>query len=172
MKKIVKKVVKNPDKKLTSKINFKILILCVLIPLVIGFIGGIFTSSSVPSWYLTLIKPSFNPPSWLFGPVWTLLYVLMGTALYLVFISKSKYRKTALVLFGVQLGLNLLWSILFFGLRSPYFAFIEILILWIWLFVTIVYFFKINKKAGWLMIPYILWVSFAGLLNYMLWILN
>ena len=172
----MKKRVSRPSKKINGnrkrKINFKVLALCVLIPLVIGFIGGIFTSSSVSNWYSTLNKPSFNPPSWIFSPVWTLLYILMGIALYLVFVSNSKYRKAGLILFGVQLGLNLLWSILFFGLRNPYFAFIEILVLWIWILVTIVYFFRIDKKAGWLMIPYILWVSFAALLNYMIFVLN
>lgn len=145
-------------------------ILVIGLPLIIGFIGGIATSSSVNSWYTTLEKPSFNPPSWVFGPVWTVLYIMMGVSLYLVL--KADGGKVAITLFMVQLGFNLLWSILFFGLQQPFFAFIEIIILWMFILLTIISFYPISPLASYLMIPYILWVSFAAVLNFMIYWLN
>lgn len=147
------------------------LAISIIIPLITGFLGSIFTSSSVSTWYIALSKPSFNPPSWLFGPVWTVLYIMMGIALYLVWINKKKNR-TAFIVFGVQLFLNLLWSVLFFGLRNPLSAFIEIIILWLAIAYTIIIFYKINRNTSYLLIPYILWVSFASVLNFYLFILN
>lgn len=137
-----------------------------------GFIGGIFTRQSVSSWYLTLQKPSFNPPGWVFGPVWTFLYVLMGVAAFLVYNKGYKKAKTALNFFFIQLFFNALWSFLFFVLKNPFLAFIEIIILWIFIAITIYYFYKIEKKAAYLMLPYLAWVSFAAMLNFFLYLLN
>lgn len=146
------------------------LIISIVLPFLASVIGGLFTASSVSSWYIALIKPPFNPPSWVFGPVWTSLYLLMGVSLYLVWIKK--YDKNAFTFFGIQLVLNALWSVLFFGLRSPLFAFIEIIFLWIAILITIFYFYRINKISAYLLLPYILWVSFAVILNLAIFILN
>ena len=150
------------------------LISSILICQLAGIIGSVFTSSSVSTWYAALQKPSFNPPNWVFSPVWITLFVLMGISLYLIWDKgiKSKYSKIAVIIFGAQLVLNILWSVLFFGLRSPLSAFIEIIFLWTAILVTIIYFFKISKPAAYLLIPYILWVSFAVILNYSILILN
>jgi len=148
------------------------LIISILIPFLASIIGGFFTANSISTWYSTLNKPFFNPPSWIFGPVWTLLYLFMGIALFLVWTSKSKNKKYAYVFFGIQIFLNALWSILFFGLQNPLFAFIEIILLWIFILLTIIYFYRIHKKTIYLLIPYILWVSFAAVLNYFIMILN
>ena len=135
-----------------------------------GIIGSLFTSSSISTWYSTLIKPFFSPPNWLFAPVWISLYTLMGISLYLVLNKKNNLR--ALAFFFAQLILNTLWSILFFGLRSPYLAFIEIVVLWFVIALTITEFRRIDKRATYLLIPYILWVSFAAILNFSIWRLN
>jgi tryptophan-rich sensory protein len=155
------------------KINTK-LIVSLAIPQLAGLVGSVFTASALKSWYVELAKPALNPPSWIFGPVWTTLFVLMGIALYLVWkkLPTNKHAKTGLVLFGVQLGLNVLWSVLFFGLRSPGIAFIEIVFLWLAILATIVSFAKVSKKAAWMLVPYILWVSFASYLNYSIFILS
>jgi benzodiazapine receptor len=139
-----------------------------------GLIGGIFTASSVETWYATLTKPSFNPPNWLFSPVWITLYALMGIALFLVWKRgvHTEGVKKALSFFGVQLVLNTLWSVLFFGLKIPLLAFIEIVILWGFILITFLKFKKISRLTGILLIPYILWVSFAAVLNFFLWYLN
>ncbi len=139
-----------------------------------GIIGGFFTSMSVSGWYLTLSKPFFNPPAWVFAPTWTFLFVLMGIASYFVFINgiEKKEVKVALSIYGVQLIFNVLWSVFFFGLKSPLLGFINILILWGLILITIILFWRIDKKAGYLMIPYILWVSFAAVLNFAILILN
>ncbi len=139
-----------------------------------GIIGSVFTASSLESWYLLLEKPAFNPPSWIFFPVWTILYTLMGVSLYLVWEKGLQHRdvKTGVLLFGLQLGLNTLWSLLFFGLKSPYYAFLEIIVLWLAILLTMVQFWKISKVSSLLLIPYLLWVSFAALLNYQIWVLN
>ena len=142
--------------------------------LLAGFIGGIFTSSSVSTWYETLNKPSFSPPNWVFGPVWTLLYILMGISFYIVWLKsfKEKEVKKAAAIFAVQLLLNMLWSILFFGLKSPLAAFIEVVLLWLAICLTILQFSKISKPAAYLLVPYILWVSFASVLNLAIVLLN
>ena len=139
-----------------------------------GGIGGIFTASSVGTWYAGLNKPSFNPPNWVFGPVWTTLYALMGVAAWLVWRKgwQNASVRTAIVVFGVQLVLNTVWSIIFFGLRSPGAAFLELIVLWIAIVATIALFFRLSIAAGILLVPYILWVSFAAVLNYSLWQLN
>lgn len=148
------------------------LTISVILPLLIGFLGSFFTSSSISTWYPTLVKPSFNPPNWLFGPVWTLLYMLMGVSFYLIWSSKSKKKEQAMVFFGIQLLLNFFWSIIFFGLQSMFFAFVEILILWMLIMITIFAFYKISRKAAYLLIPYLIWVSFAAVLNASLFLLN
>lgn len=154
--------------------NWLKLIISIAVCQLAGIIGSFFTSSSVSTWYEELNKPSFNPPSWVFSPVWITLFLLMGVAFYIVWCKgiKSINSKIAVTLFGFQLGLNTLWSILFFGLRSPLASFIEILFLWIAILLTIIYFYKLSKPAAYLMIPYILWVSFAAILNFSFVILN
>jgi tryptophan-rich sensory protein len=156
------------------KINYFKLLASVLLCQFAGAVGSVFTSSSLGNWYSLLEKPVFNPPSWVFFPVWTLLYTLMGISLYIVWEKELQDRevKIGLLLFGIQLALNLLWSFLFFGLRSTYYGFVEIIFLWLAIFLTIIQFRKISKTASYLLVPYILWVSFAALLNYYLWILN
>lgn len=149
------------------------LIFAIVISQLAGFLGSLFTITSSGSWYAEITKPSFNPPNEVFGPVWTILYLLMGIALYLILVSKnSQNRKIGLYLFFTQLILNTLWSILFFGVQSPLFAFIEIIILWIAILFTILYFYKINKTASYLLIPYMLWVTFAAILNFRIYLLN
>jgi len=139
-----------------------------------GFVGSIFTTPSIPTWYAALRKPAFNPPNWIFGPVWTSLFVLMGIAAFIVW-NKGLDRKgvkAALLLFIIQLVLNMLWSYLFFTLHSPLYAFVEIIILWLAILLTMVKFFPISRAAGYLLLPYILWVSFAAVLNFTLFRLN
>lgn len=148
------------------------LVLSIGICLGSGIIGSLFTTPAISTWYVTLNKPFFSPPNWIFAPVWTILYILMGISLYLVWTSRGKIKQNALSIFFVQLGLNVLWSIIFFGLKNPIFAFVDIVALWIGIFLTIKSFTKINKLAGNLLIPYLLWVSFATLLNLSIVILN
>lgn len=150
------------------------LIASILIPQIIGVIGALFTMPSIGSWYAGLNKPSFNPPNWIFGPVWTALYLMMGIALYLVW-KKGLNRRDigrALAAFTAQLVLNLAWTFIFFFMKTPLAAFIEIIILWIAIAVAMALFFRISRTAGLLLVPYILWVSYAALLNFMLWHLN
>lgn len=148
------------------------LILSIGLCLGAGILGSFFTVSSIPTWYVTLNKPPFSPPNWVFGPAWTILYILMGISLYLVWISKGKLKQNALNLFFVQLGLNALWSIIFFGMKNPTLALVDIVALWIVIFLTIKSFTKISKLAGNLLIPYLLWVSFASVLNLAIVLLN
>ena len=153
-----------------------------IIPLVLSIgvcflaagIGSRFTTSAIDTWYTTLQKPFFNPPNWIFGPVWTLLYLIMGISLYIVWIAKveKKAKLQGITFFFIQLALNVLWSILFFGLKSPTAALIGIIFLWLAIFLTIRSFLQISKKAGWLLIPYLVWVSFATILNLSIVILN
>jgi tryptophan-rich sensory protein len=138
-----------------------------------GLLGAVFTSPAIATWYAGLNKPFFNPPNWLFAPVWTLLYLAMGVSLYLVWERKGEADiKPALVIFAVQLVLNLTWSILFFGLKLPGIALGEILVLWVVILLTIVKFWPLSKTASYLLVPYLLWVSFASLLNFSIWRLN
>ncbi len=139
-----------------------------------GIIGSVFTMPSVTNWYVGIAKPAFNPPAWVFGPVWTTLFALMGIAAFLVWRKGLKRRdvKIALSIFIGQLVLNTLWSIIFFGLHSPGGALVEMVFLWLAIAATIIAFARISKPAAWLLLPYILWVSFAAYLNYSIWILN
>jgi len=141
----------------------------------VGYISGETTRSSVDTWYRLIEKPSFNPPDWIFAPVWSTLYVLMGIAAGLVWARidyESQNVKPALKFFFIQLALNALWSFLFFGLKNPMLAMFEIVLLWLMIYETWHKFKKINKFAAWLFIPYLLWVSFAAVLNASIWYLN
>ncbi|RZJ30819.1 MAG: tryptophan-rich sensory protein [Flavobacterium sp.] len=143
--------------------------------LCVGYFSSLATMSSVNTWFVTLKKPSFNPPPEVFAPVWSFLYVLMGIAGGLVW-GRIDYErdavKKALLFFAIQLGLNGLWSLLFFGLKNPLLALIEIVLLWLMIYETWFKFKKIDKTAGWLFIPYIAWVTFATFLNASIWWLN
>ena len=160
--------------------NFLKLVIAIVISQLAGVVGSVFTVSSIPTWYAALQKPSFNPPNWIFGPAWTTLYLLMGVAAFLIWSSYAKATdgqsrkriKIALGIFGCQLILNALWSIIFFGLHSPLWAFVEIIFLWLAIFATIIAFYKISRPAAYLLLPYILWVSFASILNFSILILN
>ena len=150
------------------------MVLSIGVCFLVAGIGSFFTTSAIDTWYTTLQKPFFNPPNWVFGPVWTLLYLLMGISLYLVWITKigREKKQQAITFFFIQLALNVLWSILFFGLKSPSAAFVGIVLLWLAIFLTIKNFLKISRVAGWLLIPYIAWASFASVLNLSIIILN
>jgi tryptophan-rich sensory protein len=151
------------------------LTISLIAPQAAGLIGSIFTASSVTGWYSTVTRPELAPPNWIFGPVWTTLFVLMGIALFLVWKkedSQKKKVKLALQLFVAQLVLNTLWSVIFFGLQSPGWAFVEIIFLWISITLTITVFTPISRLAAWLLVPYLAWVSFAAYLNYSIWVLN
>lgn len=149
------------------------LIISIVIAHAAGIIGSFFTVSSVGTWYTTLVQPSFAPPAWVFGPVWLTLYTLMGIAAFLVWRKRKKGNvRRALWVYGVHLVLNALWSILFFGLHRPDLALFEIIVLLAFIVWTSVLFWRIDRRAGWLMMPYIAWVSFATILNYAIWILN
>lgn len=140
----------------------------------VGFIGTPFTISAIPTWYATLNKPFFAPPNWLFGPAWTLLYFLMGISFYLIWKQDFKTLKTKIArkFFFIQLFLNLIWSPLFFGLRSPLLGLIDIVALWIFIVITIYKMHPVSKWASYLLIPYLLWVTFATVLNGAILILN
>ena len=157
-----------------KKFKLGVLIISIIICLSIGFLGSIFTSSSVNSWYPTIKKPSFNPPSWIFGPVWTVLYILMGISVYLFWLNSKNpdYLVRGLILFVVHLILNFAWSFLFFGLQNPLLALIEIVVLWLSIIFVIFYFYKVSKTSSYLLIPYLLWVTFASILNLFIVILN
>jgi tryptophan-rich sensory protein len=154
--------------------DMKKLIFSIFICLFAGFIGSYFTTPAIPTWYATLLKPSFAPPNWVFFPVWTALFIMMGISLFLIWKKgwEDKTVKTAIYLFAGQLVLNALWSVAFFGLRSPLLGLMEIILLWFAILVTILSFKKISRTAAYLLIPYILWVSFAAFLNFMIWRLN
>jgi len=139
---------------------------------VIGSIGIIFTGPNINTWYTTLNKASFNPPNWLFGPIWTFLFFLMGWAFYLIWTNATKNKSGAYWAFGFQFLLNILWSVIFFGAKEPGFAFIEIIIMWFAILWTIIKFYKINKTSAYLLMPYLIWVTIASILNYYVWILN
>ena len=146
----------------------------VAICLLIGFLSGFATQSSVDTWYAGLNKPSFNPPNWIFGPVWTALYITMGIAAGLVWAKGAyhKWVKVALYHFSFQLIFNALWSVVFFGFKEPFWAMLVILVLLALILLNIKSFHVVSPLAAYLLIPYFLWVSFATLLNYKIWELN
>ncbi len=154
--------------------KFAKLIYAILICEAIGLISVPFTIASIPTWYSTLNKPSFSPPNWIFGPVWTTLYLMMGVSAYLVWMKgfKNKKVRTALSYFLIQLAFNFFWSVLFFGIHSPLLALFDIILLWLVIFLTMVKFYQISKLASYLLLPYLFWVSFATLLNFSIVILN
>jgi len=174
--------------KLKTKQNLLKLVVAITVSELAGVIGSLFTVPAISSWYVGLTKPSFTPPSWVFGPVWAILFALMGISLFLIWSScaspsleatdeqskvadgqEKRRTKIALFIFAGQLVLNALWSIIFFGMRNPGAAFVEIIFLWLAILATVIAFAKIFKPAAILLLPYILWVSFAAFLNYSIW---
>jgi translocator protein len=149
-------------------------IVSLALPLTVGAVAGMATIAEIPGWYAGLNKPSFNPPNYLFGPVWTTLYAMMGVVLFLVWKTKADkaIKQKAMVLFAVQLVLNFCWSFIFFSAHQLGWALVEIVVLWLCILLTIFAFGKISKPAAWLLVPYICWVSFATVLNFALWRLN
>lgn len=148
------------------------LIVAIVVSELAGIAGSFFTVSAIPTWYATLNKPVLNPPAWLFGPVWIMLYALMGISLWLIWKSNSKEKKKAIWLFAIQLLLNAIWSPVFFGAHSIGSALAIIVLLWAAIVLTINIFRKVSRTAGWLLVPYIVWVSFALYLNLAYWLLN
>ena len=149
------------------------LALFIAVTFVAAGLGAFFASTSVSNWYPMLRKPSWNPPAWIFGPVWTVLYLMMAIAAWLVWRKRGfDSAAGALGLFALQLALNALWSPLFFGLRNPLAGLVDIVPLWAAILATLVCFWKISPLAGTLLAPYWLWVSFATALNFMIWRMN
>jgi translocator protein len=152
------------------KKNIVKLIISITIPLLAGFVGSYFTMPAIAGWYSGLIKPELNPPNWIFAPVWTTLYILMGISLFLIWREGKHYLEMSV--FGAQILLNTTWSIFFFGIQRLDVALMNIVLLWIMIILTMILFSRISKIAMYLLVPYILWVSFAGYLNLTIWILN
>ncbi len=149
------------------------LVISLLITLGVGAIAGYATATNINTWYPHLQKPSFNPPNWIFAPVWTLLYILMGISLYLVWKQPaSSERNRALSFFFIQLFLNFCWSFIFFNYHQIALAMVDIILLWVMILITILLFSTFSKMASWVLVPYILWVSFATVLNIAIYKLN
>lgn len=151
------------------------LVIAIAVPLIAGWVGSLVTAPKIDTWYATLAKPALNPPDWVFAPVWTALFILMGFALWLVWSEKTKderQKRKAMIAFSIQLVLNVLWSVSFFGEQSPILALAVIVALWIMILITILRFAQISRATTWFLLPYILWVSFAGYLNFLIWQLN
>jgi benzodiazapine receptor len=144
------------------------LIVSILLTVGLGLLGGIFTVTEIQGWFAQLNKPAWNPPNWLFAPVWTTLYLLMGIALYLVWKTNANIdtKRWAIGIFIVQFALNFIWSDIFFKQHQTGWAFVDIVVLWLAILCSIIAFSKISKTAAWLLVPYISWVSFAAILNY------
>ncbi len=156
-----------------SKTSFLRGVVCSLIILTLGFLSGLSTSSEIQIWFTTIIKPSFNPPNFIFGPVWTLLYILMGISFSIIISQKPSVNRTkAITIFAVQFIFNLMWSVIFFKIHQIGWAFVEIICMWISILIMIVLFYRSQKIAGLLQIPYLLWVSFASVLNGSIYYLN
>jgi tryptophan-rich sensory protein len=158
---------------MTHKPWFRLLV-AVLVSEGAGFIGAVFTAPAIPGWYAGLVKPALNPPSWVFAPVWTTLYALMGVALFMVWREgmEKKEARRAVRLFALQLILNALWSPIFFGMHDLSLAFADLVLMWFAIAATIFAFSKVSRGAAWLLAPYLIWVTFAGYLNLSLLILN
>lgn len=146
------------------------MILCIVLPLAVGGLSALLTRGGMEV-FQSLNKPLLSPPGWLFPVVWTILYILMGIASYLV-LTSGKPNRAALTVYGIQLAFNFFWSIIFFNLEAYLFSFIWLVILWILIFVTMILFYGISKPAGYLLLPYLLWVTFAGYLNFYIYLLN
>ena len=158
---------------LTLKINTKLLILCLIIPMAVGGIAALITGSGMDA-FETLNKPPLSPPGWLFPVAWTILYILMGISSYRVLVS-GRPRETihnALILYAIQLFFNFLWPIFFFGLSAYLFSFAWLILLWVMILATTISFYLLSNTAGYLMLPYLLWVAFAGYLNLGIYLLN
>ncbi len=154
--------------------QFIALIICLLLPQLAGGLGAIATAESVNTWYAEINKPFFTPPGFVFPIVWPLLYFMMGLASWFIWKQRNSHPlgRRALWIYGIHLVLNTLWSFLFFGLQNPGLAFAEIILLWLVIVVTMLYFFKIRRLAGYLFVPYLAWVSFATVLNGTIWLMN
>ncbi len=149
------------------------LVISIVLCQLAGFLGSLFTTQAIPTWYKTLNKPFFTPPNWIFSPVWISLFILMGISLFMVWRRQDHLQvKTAFIFFFAQLILNIFWSAVFFGLQSPLLGLMDIVLLWIAILLTIQHFLRVSRMAGLLLLPYILWVSFAAVLNFSLWTLN
>jgi len=158
---------------MTERTRWIGLVVFIVVCIGAGGLGSIATTPEIEGWYKTIAKPSWNPPGWIFGPVWTTLYIMMAIAVWLVWKHAGfKAAKLPLVLFGVQLLLNIAWSWIFFGMHQPGWAFAEIIVLWLAITATTILFFKKSKIAGGLMVPYLAWVSFASVLNFTIWRMN
>lgn len=156
-----------------SKASFVRGVICSLFILILGFFSGFLTANEIQTWYATIIKPSFNPPNYIFGPVWTLLYILMGISLTLIISQKPSVDRTkAITIFFIQFMVNLFWSIIFFKMHEIGWALVEILFMWLSIILMIIGFYRIQITAGLLQIPYLLWVSFASILNGSIYYLN
>ena len=155
-----------------KKLNFPRLLVSIFACQLAGILGSIATYPNIPTWYASLNKPWFTPPNWVFGPVWITLFTLMGISLYLVWDKGAGKNRTALAVFGAQLALNALWSFLFFGLRNPLLGLIEIIPLWIAIAASVALFYRISRPAGFVLLPYLAWVTLASMLNYYVWLLN
>ena len=154
--------------------NVWLLVFSLALPLLVGFLGSVFVRSNIIAWLVCLEKPVFSPPNWLFIPIWTILLVLMGLAFYLILRDgkNSRYFEKAIIFFGAQLILILYWPLLFFYVYSPFFAFIDIFLLLIIVIFNFYYFYKIKKTAAYLLLPQVIWVTFATVLNYFVCLLN
>jgi translocator protein len=148
------------------------IILCALLSVLLGGASGIVTSGSIQSWYPTIVKPSWNPPNWIFGPVWTLLYILIGASIAVIWHSEAENKSKAYRLFGIQAILNLIWTPIFFGMHNLGLSFIVIILMVLFIFLTILEFYKIKRLAAYLLFPYLAWVSFATVLNGAIFWLN
>ncbi|WP_227990904.1 TspO/MBR family protein [Flavisolibacter ginsenosidimutans] len=142
------------------------------LPLSVGGIAALFTQAGIDRWFTTIQKPAWQPPNWLFAPVWTVLYILMGIALYLVWKQNAPGKRGAIILWSLQLVLNFLWSFIFFSQHRIALALVDIVVLWLLILLTIFSFAKFSKTAAWLLVPYISWVSFAATLNFAIYQLN
>jgi len=152
-----------------NKIKF---VISITICQLAGIVGSVFTATSVTSWYINLTKPDFTPPGWIFAPMWVILYFLMGISLYLIWTKKTTDNRKVFIVFGIQLILNTFWSLLFFGLKSPLYGLIDISFLLVAITLTILFSYKISILAAILLVPYLVWVSFATILNYSILLLN
>lgn len=150
------------------------LVISLAVPQIVGLSSAVLSPIDSDGWYSNIVKPALNPPGWVFGPVWTLLYILMGVSLYIVWnqVSDTKARKWGIFFWSVQMGLNGLWSILFFTMQRPDLALVDIALLWVSIVVTIKIFYRVSRASAWLLVPYLLWVSFASYLSYSIWVLN
>ena len=148
------------------------LLFSLILPQLAGAIGATFTIKAIPTWYIYLNKPSFSPPNWIFGPAWLILYLLMGIAVYLNWIKKTKQAKFNVRLFFIHLFFNFIWTPIFFGARNPLFALFIIILIWLFIVAMIIRFWNVSKTSSILLIPYLFWVTFANLLNFYIWRLN